>query len=118
VDALTDQVRTLVDAGDVAGLADLTPPDEQGAALIEAAMLAAAATAAEQAAQEVRDQGADVDTPGDDALPAGFLAAMATATAGCSPVTSRSAARRRCSRSGRPVTRTRSPTRSVRTSRI
>jgi hypothetical protein len=81
VDALVQQVRDLVDAGDIAGLADLTPPDEQGAALIEAAMTAAALDAADQAAQEVRDQGADVTTPKSDDLPAEFLAGVAALSA-------------------------------------
>lgn len=54
---LTDKIRDLVDAGDLAGLATLVVDTTEGAALLATSMTGMASTAAKQAAAEASTQG-------------------------------------------------------------
>ena len=78
---LVKQVDALVAAGDIAGLANLTPSTSDGAELIAAALLDMAAAGAADAATEAGKQGVAVTPPGTDALPAAYLTAAAALAA-------------------------------------
>lgn len=90
---LVQQVRDLVEAGDIEGLRDLEVPSEATGAAVEAAMLAIAEEAAQQVVDEAAEQGitispddGDTDLMGDvatvvAAVRASRLAASATVTA-------------------------------------
>lgn len=76
---LTDQIRALVAAGDLALLAALKVDSTEGAQLLLAAMTDLAAAAAKQAAAEARQQGARTVTP--QQLSQDALSAVAESTA-------------------------------------
>ncbi len=78
-EALAAQVTTLVNAGDVAGLAAMTVPSDDAAAALLRAMQAMAAIAARQLAAEAAEQGVEDVAPMVPTL--GTLGPIAVATA-------------------------------------
>jgi len=76
---LAAQIRALIDAGDIAGLADLTASSALGEQVLAAALQSMAATAAATAAAEAAAQGVTVTPP---AVFGGDLALVAAAVAG------------------------------------
>ncbi|MEV4179933.1 DUF935 family protein [Streptosporangium canum] len=62
-DDLAEQIRALIDAGDLAGLASMALDSAEAAALLTAAMLGLAEQAAEQMVAEAASQGVQVDLP-------------------------------------------------------